>query len=124
MELPSQKSKASHSLLSLFAGCPDNAFQKVQTGMDSFSIVQRLGAIVRNGMKLFGVGFCASMLGEKKCQFEIQFLIVLSGVFSCLGVGMTNALTSMRQAVDPKWSPPNKPQDVIPTSIAYGKVYS
>jgi len=43
----------------LFAGCPDNAFQKVQPGQPGFSVVQRVGAPVRNGLKLFGVGLGA-----------------------------------------------------------------
>ena len=32
--------------------------------MPCFTTEQRLGAIVRNGAKLMGVGFLASMLGE------------------------------------------------------------
>ena len=55
--------------MKFFAGCPDNAFQKVQGGMDPFSIGQRFGAILRNGSKLLVVGFCASMLGE--AQFSV-----------------------------------------------------
>lgn len=39
-----------------FAGCPDNAFQMVQPGMEPFTPLQRLGAPVRNGLKLFAVG--------------------------------------------------------------------
>ena len=37
------------------ASCPDNAFQKVPRGADPFSASQRLGAVLRNGAKLFGV---------------------------------------------------------------------
>lgn len=59
----------------LFAGCPDNAFQKVQPGMPAFSLMQRLGAPLRNGLKLAAVGFGASMIG----------------------VGITNALIALRQ---------------------------
>jgi hypothetical protein len=33
----------------LFAGCPDNAFQKVPPGYAPFSLAQRTGAVVRNG---------------------------------------------------------------------------
>eukprot|EP00195_Chlamydomonas_chlamydogama_P009501 CAMPEP_0202893172 /NCGR_PEP_ID=MMETSP1392-20130828/2802_1 /ASSEMBLY_ACC=CAM_ASM_000868 /TAXON_ID=225041 /ORGANISM="Chlamydomonas chlamydogama, Strain SAG 11-48b" /LENGTH=369 /DNA_ID=CAMNT_0049577409 /DNA_START=196 /DNA_END=1306 /DNA_ORIENTATION=- len=92
------KVKSSNALLNFFARCPDNAFQRVQPGMEPFSLVQRVGAIIRNGAKLLGVGFCASMLG----------------------VGMTNTLAAIRQMIDPTWAPPNKPQDVLPTSVAYG----
>lgn len=93
-----QAAKSSSALLSFFAGCPDNAFQKVQPGMAGFSVGQRVGAIIRNGTKLLGVGFCASMIG----------------------VGLTNILAALRQALDPNWSLPNKPQDVLATSTAYG----
>ena len=57
------KAASSNSVLSFFADCPDNAFQKVQPGMPAFTVKQRCGAIVRNGAKLMAVGFCASMLG-------------------------------------------------------------
>ncbi len=36
------------------------------------------------------------------------------------GVGITNTLVAVRQMVDPGWAPPNKPQDVLQTSAAYG----
>eukprot|EP00887_Chlorella_sp_A99_P003358 scaffold26.g3358.t1 len=55
--------KKAGALAGLFAGCPDNAFQKVQPGMAPFSLGQRFGAVVRNGLKLFGVGLFASLLG-------------------------------------------------------------
>jgi hypothetical protein len=82
----------------MFAGCPDNAFQKVQPGMPAFTLMQRLGAPVRNGLKLAAVGFSASMIG----------------------VCMTNALIALRQALDPAFVPLNQSQDVIATSLAYG----
>ena len=66
--------------------------------MPGFTVSQRFGAILRNGTKLLGVGFCASMIG----------------------VGMTNVLAALRQAFDPSWSMPNKAQDVLATSAAYG----
>lgn len=88
----------SNALLRFFASCPDNAFQRVPPGMDAFTLGQRFGAIARNGGKLLGVGFCASMLG----------------------VGLTNILVAIRQMVDPGWAPPNKPQNVLQTSTAYG----
>lgn len=90
--------KRAGALSGLFAGCPDNAFQKVQPGMPAFSFVQRVGAVVRNGMKLAGVGFFASLLG----------------------VGITNSLVGVRQLLDPTFVPLNAPQDVIVMSAAYG----
>ena len=39
----------------------------------------------------------------------------------CAGVGLTNGIVVVRHLVDPMWSgPPNKPQDVLSTSAAYG----
>jgi hypothetical protein len=66
----SPKPKTSNAIAKFFAGCPDNAFQKVQGGMDPFSIGQRFGAILRNGSKLLVVGFFASMLGEYCMSFQ------------------------------------------------------
>lgn len=82
----------------LFAGCPDNAFQKVPPGYAPFTFGQRVGAVVRNGTKLFGVGFFASLLG----------------------VGITNTLMAARQMLDPTFVPLNPPQDVLVMSAAYG----
>mgnify|MGYP001807008317 CR=1 FL=1 len=57
-----------NALVNFFASCPDNAFQKVPPGMEPFSLSQRLGAILRNGSKLLGVGFCASLIGERAVE--------------------------------------------------------
>ncbi|KXZ56878.1 hypothetical protein GPECTOR_1g792 [Gonium pectorale] len=89
---------SSNAVANFFARCPDNAFQKVPPGMEPFTLGQRVGAILRNGSKLLGVGFCASMIG----------------------VGVTNALLGVRQMLDPTFSPPNAPQNVVGTSAAYG----
>jgi hypothetical protein len=35
-------------------------------------------------------------------------------------VGITNALIALRTALEPGWAPPNKAQDVLATSAAYG----
>ena len=43
-------------LAKLFAGCPDNAFQKVPPGYAPFSLGQRVGAVVRNGAPAWGWG--------------------------------------------------------------------
>ena len=52
----------------------------------------------RNGLKLLGVGFGASLFG----------------------VGCTNLLIGVRQLMDPGFAPQNPPQDVITMSAAYG----
>lgn len=57
------KKVSSNKILDFFANCPDNAFQKVRPGTDPFTVGQRFGAIARNGLKLLGVGFFASLLG-------------------------------------------------------------
>lgn len=88
---------AKNPIMSFFASCPDNAFMKVPSGATPFTLAQRGGAVVRNGAKLLGVGFGASLLG----------------------VGATNALIAVRGALDPSWSPPNAPQDVLTMSAAY-----
>mmetsp|Transcript_18053 Transcript_18053/g.50530 ORF Transcript_18053/g.50530 Transcript_18053/m.50530 type:complete len:412 (+) Transcript_18053:176-1411(+) len=92
------KKVSSNKILDFFANCPDNAFQKVRPGTDPFSLGQRFGAIARNGLKLLGVGFFASLLG----------------------VGMTNGLIGLRQVLDPSFLPPNPAQDVLGTSATYG----
>lgn len=80
-----------------FATCPENCFQKVPFGYAPFTMAQRLGAIARNGTKLLGVGFFASLTG----------------------VGITNALIALRQILDPAWQPLNAPQNVLVMSAAY-----
>lgn len=82
----------------IFANCPDNAFQCVQPGSPPFTLAQRLGAPVRNGLKLFGVGLGASFVG----------------------VAVTNALAALRGMLDPSFAPLNPPQDVLAVSAAYG----
>ncbi|KAG6629909.1 protein RETICULATA-RELATED 4, chloroplastic-like [Carya illinoinensis] len=77
--------------------CPDNAFQVALAGT-SYSFLQRLGAVLRNGAKLFAVGTASSLVGT----------------------AVTNALINARKAVD-KSSPvevENVP--ILSTSAAYG----
>ena len=95
---PNKKPASPGLLAKMFAGCPENAFQKVPAGYSPFTIGQRLGSVVRNGTKLFGVGFFASLLG----------------------VGFTNGLILVRQMLDPTFVPLNDPQDVLLMSAAYG----
>lgn len=80
-----------------FASCPENCFQKVPFGYQPFTLNQRIGAVLRNGSKLLGVGFFASLTG----------------------VGITNALIAVRQLADPSWQPLNAPQNVLVMSAAY-----
>lgn len=86
-----------NAVSAFLASCPENAFQKVPTGYKPFTVAQRGGAVLRNGAKLLGVGFGASLLG----------------------VSCTNALIAARQFLDPAWAPQNAPQDVLAMSAAY-----
>lgn len=83
---------------SIFAGCPENAFQLVPSGYAPFTFTQRIGAVVRNGLKLATVGFAASLLG----------------------VGVTNVISSARAKFDPSYKALNAPQNVLVMSSAYG----
>lgn len=94
----SKQKVASKGLMNMFAGCPDNAFQKVQPGMPAFTVGQRFGAVIRNGMKLMGVGCCASLFG----------------------VAITNTIIALRERLDPSFTAPNKPQNILFMSAAYG----
>jgi hypothetical protein len=96
--VPAATNKISSFMARAFAGCPDNAFQKVPPGYAPFSLGQRAGAVIRNGSKLFGVGLFASLLG----------------------VGITNGLVGLRELLDPTFVPLNDPQNVLVMSAAYG----
>lgn len=88
----------SNSAIARFlANCPDNAFQRVQPGGSSFSLGQRTGAILRNGVKLLAVGFGSSVIG----------------------VGATQALSAVRTLLDPEFTTPNPPQNLLAVSAAY-----
>ena len=76
----------------------DCSFQKVPPGYDDFTLTQRVGALVRNGVKLLVVGTGASLVG----------------------VGLTNGLIMARQLLDPSWMPANGPQNIVEMSLAYG----
>ncbi|KAL9421023.1 hypothetical protein AB3S75_038567 [Citrus x aurantiifolia] len=80
-----------------FFNCPDNAFQLAFAGT-SYSLLQRIGAIVRNGAKLFAVGTSASLVG----------------------VGITNALINARKALDTSFAGEAEDVPIISTSVAYG----
>ncbi|GMI75779.1 hypothetical protein HRI_001247200 [Hibiscus trionum] len=81
-----------------FYNCPDNAFQVALAGT-SYSLLQRVAAIVRNGAKLFAVGTGASLVG----------------------VGVTNTLINARKVLDKSFA--EEADDSLPvltTSFQYG----
>ncbi|PSS26479.1 Protein RETICULATA-RELATED 4 like [Actinidia chinensis var. chinensis] len=80
-----------------FYGCPDNAFQVALAGT-SYSFLQRVGAIMRNGAKLFAVGTGASLVGT----------------------GITNALINARKAIDKTFAGEAEDVPILSTSVAYG----
>ncbi|KAL4561936.1 hypothetical protein LXL04_034121 [Taraxacum kok-saghyz] len=80
-----------------FSGCPDNAFQVALAGT-SYSLLQRIGAIVRNGAKLWAVGTGASLVGT----------------------GVTNLLINTRKAIDKSYAVEAEDLPILSTSVAYG----
>ncbi|ESW03543.1 hypothetical protein PHAVU_011G022600 [Phaseolus vulgaris] len=80
-----------------FHGCPDNAFQVALSGT-SYSLIQRIGAIVRNGSKLFAVGTASSLVGT----------------------AMTNALINAKKAVKNSSEGEIENVPILSTSAAYG----
>ncbi|KAG4973591.1 hypothetical protein AAZX31_11G091800 [Glycine max] len=80
-----------------FHGCPDNAFQVALSGA-SYSLIQRVGAIVRNGAKLFAVGTASSLVGT----------------------AMTNAFINAKKAVNKTSEGEIENVPVLSTSAAYG----
>ncbi|KAA8520216.1 hypothetical protein F0562_014472 [Nyssa sinensis] len=84
-------------LAKFFYSCPDNAFQVALAGT-SYSFLQRIGAIVRNGAKLFAVGTGASLVGT----------------------GITNALINARKVIDKTFAGEAEDVPILSTSVAYG----
>ncbi|KAF7833702.1 protein RETICULATA-RELATED 4, chloroplastic-like [Senna tora] len=80
-----------------FHNCPDNAFQIALSGT-SYSLIQRLGAILRNGTKLFAVGTASSLVGT----------------------AVTNALINAKKAVDKSSAGEIENVPILSTSAAYG----
>ncbi|XVF04740.1 hypothetical protein REPUB_Repub05bG0111100 [Reevesia pubescens] len=80
-----------------FYNCPDNAFQVALSGT-SYSFLQRLGAVMRNGAKLFAVGTTSSLVGT----------------------AVTNALINARKAVDNSSTAEVENVPILSTSVAYG----
>ncbi|OEL28856.1 Protein RETICULATA-RELATED 4, chloroplastic [Dichanthelium oligosanthes] len=87
----------SGAIAKFFYSCPDNAFQVALAGT-SYSLLQRVGAIARNGAKLFAVGTSASLIGT----------------------GVTNALIKARQAVSKDFAGEVENIPILSTSVAYG----
>ncbi|KAJ6845780.1 putative protein RETICULATA-RELATED 4, chloroplastic [Iris pallida] len=77
-----------------FYSCPENGFQVALAG-SSYSFLQRIGSIVRNGSKLFAVGTSASLIGTS----------------------VTNALIKARNSED---SAGEAEVPILSTSAAYG----
>ncbi|XVF79655.1 hypothetical protein PTKIN_Ptkin15bG0006400 [Pterospermum kingtungense] len=80
-----------------FYTCPDNAFQVALAGT-SYTFLQRIGAILRNGAKLFAVGTGASLIG----------------------VGVTNLLINARKLFDKAFAGEAEDVPILSTSVAYG----
>lgn len=85
------------SIAKFFYNCPDNAFQVALAGT-SYTFLQRIGAIVRNGAKLFVVGTASSLIGTV----------------------VTNALMAARKFVDKSFTDEVENVPVLSTSVAYG----
>ncbi|XP_073009018.1 protein RETICULATA-RELATED 4, chloroplastic-like [Typha latifolia] len=85
------------AIAKFFYSCPDNAFQVALAGT-SYSFLQRVGAIARNGSKLFVVGTGASLIGT----------------------GITNALINTRKFFDKDFAGEAEDVPILSTSVAYG----
>ncbi|CAG9465949.1 unnamed protein product [Pedinophyceae sp. YPF-701] len=92
-----QKAGLMAKLQKAFADCPGNMFQKVPAGQEPWTLTQRLGAPLRNGIQLVGVGFMSSMIG----------------------VALTNCLLYIKKAMDPTFVS-NPPQNVATMAVIYG----
>ncbi|XP_050370591.1 protein RETICULATA-RELATED 4, chloroplastic [Argentina anserina] len=85
------------AITKFFHGCPDNAFQIALSGT-SYSLLQRIGAVVRNGSKLFVVGTASSLIGTS----------------------VTNALINAKKAVGSSSECEAENVPIVSTSLAYG----
>ncbi|RZR72511.1 hypothetical protein BHM03_00014182 [Ensete ventricosum] len=81
----------------------ESFFCQVALAGTSYSLLQRVGAIVRNGSKLFVVGTSASLVSPFK-----------------IGTGITNALIKTRKAVDKEFAGETEDVPIVSTSVAYG----
>lgn len=85
------------ALAKFLYNCPENAFQVALAGT-SYSFAQRIGAIARNGAKLFAVGTTSSLVGTV----------------------VTNALINAKKAVDKSSADEVENVPVLATSVGYG----
>ncbi|KAI9078280.1 hypothetical protein K1719_039782 [Acacia pycnantha] len=85
------------SIAKFFHNCPDNAFQVALSGTP-YSLIQRVGAILRNGSKLFVVGTTSSLIGTS----------------------VTNALINAKKAVDKSSAGEVENVPIVSTSVGYG----
>lgn len=85
------------AIAKFFSSCPDNAFQIALAGR-SFTLVQRLGAFVRNAAKLLAVGTTASFIGTS----------------------VTNTVLKAKAAVNKDLEDEVVEIPVVQTSVAYG----
>ncbi|XP_031281248.1 protein RETICULATA-RELATED 4, chloroplastic-like [Pistacia vera] len=97
VSLRSSVAASAGSITKFFHNCPDNAFQVALAGT-SYSFLQRLGAVVRNGTKLFAVGTASSLVGT----------------------AVTNAVINARKAVDKNAAAEVENVPIFSTSAAYG----
>ncbi|MCO5601851.1 hypothetical protein L7F22_055976 [Adiantum nelumboides] len=95
--LGSLVTKQSGMFTSIFRGCPDNAFQVALAGT-SYTLLQRFGAIVRNGGKLFCVATSASLIGTSA----------------------TNVLIYLRKKFNKNYAGNAEDVPILSMSIAYG----
>ncbi|KAG8370982.1 hypothetical protein BUALT_Bualt13G0039800 [Buddleja alternifolia] len=79
-------------LAKFFYKCPDNAFQVALSGT-SFSLLQRIGAIVRNGAKLFAVGTTSSLVNF---HYRIGWYCCNKCVDKCLWVDFARFIENQR----------------------------
>ncbi|XP_019197039.1 PREDICTED: protein RETICULATA-RELATED 4, chloroplastic-like [Ipomoea nil] len=84
-------------LTTFFYNCPDNAFQIALPGT-SYTFLQRLGAFLRNGAKLFAIGTGASVTGTV----------------------ITNSLIRLRKAIDTSFAREVEDIPILATGAAYG----
>ncbi|KAK4784017.1 hypothetical protein SAY86_018385 [Trapa natans] len=89
--------KNAGSFAKFFYSCPDNAFQIALPGI-SYTLMQRLGSIARNGANLFAVGTTSSLVGT----------------------AVTNAFINARKAVDTSSAGEVENVPILSTSAAYG----
>lgn len=85
------------AIAKFFHGCPDNAFQVALSGT-SYSLLQRFGAIARNGAKLFAVGTTSSLVGT----------------------AVTNTVINARKAIDKNAAAEVENVPILSTSVGYG----